>query len=209
MRICKPPTIRCSRGADRPARHGPRTRRGHHTPRPDAPGPSRRRHRPREPDARYRGRQPRAGHDRAEIRRLVGVAPFPASSGKTTRHRRSRGGDRQANKAIHHVVLVRMMSDTRTKTIWPGAGRKARALRNSCAASNATSHANLRSAPPPQPALDAGELRVLRKAKASPCKPPPTTSPSGRRPYFGSNAGKPAMTPSINATKTGSTSIDS
>ena len=52
----------------------------------------------------------------AKFAALVGVAPIPASSGKTTRHRLSRGGDRQANKAIHHVALVRMMSDTRTKT---------------------------------------------------------------------------------------------
>jgi len=30
---------------------------------------------------------------------LCGVAPIPASSGKTTRHRLSRGGNRQANSA--------------------------------------------------------------------------------------------------------------
>lgn len=48
----------------------------------------------------------------AQFAALVGVAPVPASSGKTTRHRLSRGGDRQANKAIHHVALVRMRNDT-------------------------------------------------------------------------------------------------
>lgn len=47
---------------------------------------------------------------------LVGVAPIPASSGKTNRHRLSRAGDRQANKAIHRVVLVRMRYDSRTRT---------------------------------------------------------------------------------------------
>jgi transposase len=31
---------------------------------------------------------------------LCGVAPIPASSGKTTRHRLSRGGNRQANSAL-------------------------------------------------------------------------------------------------------------
>lgn len=51
----------------------------------------------------------------AQFAALVGVAPIPASSGKTTRHRLSRGGDRDANKALHHVVLVRMGSDARTK----------------------------------------------------------------------------------------------
>jgi transposase len=46
---------------------------------------------------------------------FVGVAPIPASSGKTTRHRLSRGGDRNANHALHQVVLVRMASCQRTK----------------------------------------------------------------------------------------------
>ncbi|WP_241709038.1 IS110 family transposase [Arthrobacter bambusae] len=51
----------------------------------------------------------------AKFAALVGVAPIPASSRKTTRHRLSRAGDRQANKAIHHVVLVRMRWDSRTR----------------------------------------------------------------------------------------------
>ncbi|MGY2746956.1 IS110 family RNA-guided transposase [Arthrobacter sp. UYCu723] len=51
----------------------------------------------------------------AKFAALVRVAPIPASSGKTSRHRLSRAGDRQANKAIHRVVLVRMRYDSRTK----------------------------------------------------------------------------------------------
>ncbi|WP_144670793.1 IS110 family transposase [Arthrobacter sp. U41] len=51
----------------------------------------------------------------AQFASLVGVAPIPASSGKTTRHRLSRGGDRNANHALHSVVLVRMASCPRTK----------------------------------------------------------------------------------------------
>jgi transposase len=39
---------------------------------------------------------------------LCGVAPVPASSGKTRRFRLSRGGDRQANHALHTIALVRM-----------------------------------------------------------------------------------------------------
>jgi len=31
---------------------------------------------------------------------LCGVAPIPASSGRTNRHRLSRGGDRDANRAL-------------------------------------------------------------------------------------------------------------
>jgi transposase len=46
---------------------------------------------------------------------LCGVAPIPASSGNTHRHRLSRGGDRQANAAIHQIVIVRLCHDERTR----------------------------------------------------------------------------------------------
>ena len=46
---------------------------------------------------------------------LAGVSPIQASSGKKTGHRLNRGGDRQANAAIHRIVLVRMShKDPRT-----------------------------------------------------------------------------------------------
>ena len=47
--------------------------------------------------------------------RLAGVAPLPASSGLTTRHRLSRGGDRQLNRALHTVILHRRQHDPATK----------------------------------------------------------------------------------------------
>lgn len=46
---------------------------------------------------------------------LCGVAPIPASSGRTHRHRLNRGGDRQANAALYRVVLSRMRWDLRTR----------------------------------------------------------------------------------------------
>ena len=46
---------------------------------------------------------------------LCGVAPIPASSGKTTRYRLNRGGDRHANAALYRIVLTRMSSDPRTR----------------------------------------------------------------------------------------------
>ena len=46
---------------------------------------------------------------------LCGASPIPASSGKTVRHRLSRGGDRAANGALYRIALVRMSSDARTK----------------------------------------------------------------------------------------------
>lgn len=39
---------------------------------------------------------------------LCGVNPIPASSGKTTRHRLNRGGDRQANRALHAIIISRL-----------------------------------------------------------------------------------------------------
>jgi len=51
----------------------------------------------------------------AAFARLAGVAPVPASSGKTTRYRLSRGGDRQLNRALHTVVLHRRQHDPATK----------------------------------------------------------------------------------------------
>lgn len=46
---------------------------------------------------------------------LCGVAPIPASSGKTIRHRLNRGGNRQANAALYRIVITRMSSDPRTR----------------------------------------------------------------------------------------------
>jgi transposase len=46
---------------------------------------------------------------------LCGVAPIEASSGKVTRLRLNRGGDRQANAALWHIVTTRMSADPRTR----------------------------------------------------------------------------------------------
>lgn len=46
---------------------------------------------------------------------LIGTAPIPASSGKTTRHRLNRGGNRQGNSASYRIVMVRMKSHQRTR----------------------------------------------------------------------------------------------
>ena len=58
-------------------------------------------------------------HDRlaseAAFAMLCGVAPIPASSGKTTRHRLTRGGDRQANAVLYRVALCRLRWDPRTR----------------------------------------------------------------------------------------------
>jgi transposase len=51
----------------------------------------------------------------ASFAAVCGTQPIPASSGKTTRHRLNRGGDRQANRALHAVVLTRMRHHAPTR----------------------------------------------------------------------------------------------
>jgi transposase len=46
---------------------------------------------------------------------LCGTAPIPASSGKVTRRRLNRGGDRQANHALWQIVITRMSSHPATR----------------------------------------------------------------------------------------------
>ena len=59
--------------------------------------------------------QERLGSE-ASFAALCGVSPIPASSGKMTRHRLNRGGDRAANSALHIIAIGRLRTDERTKT---------------------------------------------------------------------------------------------
>lgn len=54
-------------------------------------------------------------HSEAAFAKLGGVAPIEASSGEVVRHRLSRCGDRQLNRALHTIVLVRMRQDPTTR----------------------------------------------------------------------------------------------
>ena len=62
-----------------------------------------------------------AGHHPERLRseaawaHLCGVAPIPASSGKGTRHRLNRGGDRNANHALWRIVITRMSAHPPTR----------------------------------------------------------------------------------------------
>ena len=62
------------------------------------------------------GDNPGRVHSEAAFAMLCGVAPLPASSGKTQRHRLNRGGDRHANRAIHIIATTRKRCDPRTQT---------------------------------------------------------------------------------------------
>jgi transposase len=50
----------------------------------------------------------------AAFAKLGGVAPIEASSGTVVRHRLNRSGDRQLNRALHTIVMVRMRQDPDT-----------------------------------------------------------------------------------------------
>jgi len=54
------------------------------------------------------GDNPERLRSEAAFAALCGSNPVPASSGKTERHRLNRGGDRQANAALHRIVVVRL-----------------------------------------------------------------------------------------------------
>jgi transposase len=54
------------------------------------------------------GDNPSRLRSEAALAALCGSSPVEASSGKTHRHRLNRGGDRQANAALHRIVIVRL-----------------------------------------------------------------------------------------------------
>jgi transposase len=61
------------------------------------------------------GANPHRLRSEASFAALCGTSPIPASSGKTRRYRLNRGGDRQANWALHQIALVRLSNDPRTR----------------------------------------------------------------------------------------------
>lgn len=61
------------------------------------------------------GDNPERLRTEASFAHLTGVAPIPASSGRTMRHRLNRGGDRGANNALHTIAVVRLKYDERTR----------------------------------------------------------------------------------------------
>ncbi|GGW69830.1 transposase [Streptomyces xantholiticus] len=128
------------------------------------------------------GQNPDRLRTEASFAALCGMAPVPASSGRTHRHRLSRGGDRGANAALYRIALVRMASDSRTREYvarqTTADGRRKRSSACSSARSpgrsSATSPHPSRSPTSPTSGLHAGP-------RTSPSPPSPSTSASGRR----------------------------
>ena len=61
------------------------------------------------------GDNPERVTSEAAFAKLCGVAPIPASSGMTNRHRLAWNGHRQANAALYRTAIVRMQHHQPTK----------------------------------------------------------------------------------------------
>jgi transposase len=70
-----------------------------------------------------------AGRFRSEaaFAALAGINPIPACSGQVTRYRLNRGGDRQLNRALHTILLVRLRIDPDTRAYMARRAAEARA----------------------------------------------------------------------------------
>ena len=76
------------------------------------------------------GDNPERLHSEAAFAHLCGVAPIPASSGKSTRYRLDRGGDRQANSALWRIVMVRIAHDPETTAYFQRKVKEGRSKRD-------------------------------------------------------------------------------
>jgi transposase len=72
------------------------------------------------------GDNPDRMRSEAAFAHLCAAAPIPASSGQTIRHRLNRGGDRQANNALHTIALTRLRHSERTRHYAAERAKKAR-----------------------------------------------------------------------------------
>jgi transposase len=73
---------------------------------------------------------------------LAGTNPIPASSGQVTRYRLNRGGDRQRNRALHTILLVRLRTDPDTRAYMARRTAEGKAAATPSGASGASSLAS-------------------------------------------------------------------
>ena len=64
------------------------------------------------------GDNPERVRSEGALAKLCGACPIPASSGRTSRHRLNRGGNRQANAALHRVAWSKSVQSIATRTSW-------------------------------------------------------------------------------------------
>jgi len=115
------------------------------------------------------GDNPDRLHTEGAFATLCGVAPIPASSGKTTRWRLSRGGDRGANNALYTIVLSRMANDRRTRAYVTRRTREGKTTRDIIRClKRAVARQVFHLLTHPQPAIAVTGLRTARKRLEAP-----------------------------------------
>lgn len=95
---------------------------------------------------------------------LCGAAPLPASSGKRTRHRLNRGGDRAANSALHSIAIVRLATDPDTRAYATRRTTEGKTKKDILRClKRAIAREVFHLITTPQPAADSSDLRPARK----------------------------------------------
>ena len=88
---------------------------------------------------------------------LCGTSPVQASSGKTVRHRLNRGGDRQANRALHIIILSRLRCHPATKDYIAARGGETTPHLMRCLKRSLAREIYRRITAPPDPAIARGQ----------------------------------------------------
>ncbi|CAM5504167.1 hypothetical protein GCM10010256_11380 [Streptomyces coeruleorubidus] len=82
------------------------------------------------------GDNPERLNTEASFAALCGVSPIEYSSGRRSSRPLNRGGDRQANAALHRIVFTRLRFDPRTQAYYERCAQEGRpAVRSSDASS--------------------------------------------------------------------------
>jgi transposase len=111
------------------------------------------------------GSNPERLYSERSFAALCGSAPVQASSGRTHRHRLSRGGDRAANSALHRIALVRMANDPPTRLRGPSGSKRPQQTRDHPHAEASHRREIYRLLTHPADVPNYADLRTARQAK--------------------------------------------
>ena len=145
----------------------------------------------------------------ASFAALCGTAPVPASSGKTTRHRLSRGGDRRANNALHTIAVARMRNHPPPRHSCNDNETRAGPPPKPCGSSNVPSPARCSNSSPAR--MRTSQFTTFArpdKPRTSPSRQPPTPSVSATAQSAAPNAACSSPPRSSADIETGSQPLD-
>jgi transposase len=120
---------------------------------------------------------------------LAGAAPIEASSGRVVRHRLNRGGDRQLNRALHTIVMLRERYHQPTRRDVARRTAEGKASARSAAGCSVASPGSCTGCwsgrPCPPPVQEGSDRRRCRHSMAEPAERPDATTDTpgaGERP---------------------------